>query len=159
MEARGISVDRQILSRLSGELAQRAAGLEDEIYALAGPEIQRCAPPSNWAKSCLEKWAFPAAKKTKSGPNTLRVLRFWKIWLPKDTNCPRKIVDWRQMTKLKSTYTDALPGYINDTTKRVHTSYAMASTSTGRLSSSDPNLQKHSGAHRRGSQDTNGICC
>ena len=83
---------------------------------------------------------LPGGKKTKSGQYATGA-QILEDLAAEGHELPRKIVDWRQMTKLKSTYTDALPGYINDTTKRVHTSYAMASTSTGRLSSSDPNLQ------------------
>ena len=139
MEARGISVDRQILSRLSGELAQRAAGLEDEIYALAGQKFN-VGSPKQLGEILFGEMGLPGGKKTKSGQYATGA-QILEDLAAEGHESPRKIVDWRQMTKLKSTYTDALPGYINDTTKRVHTSYAMASTSTGRLSSSDPNLQ------------------
>lgn len=139
MEARGISVDRQILSRLSGELAQRAAGLEDEIYALAGQKFN-VGSPKQLGEILFGEMGLPGGKKTKSGQYATGA-QILEDLAAEGHELPRKIVDWRQMTKLKSTYTDALPGYINDTTKRVHTSYAMASTSTGRLSSSDPNLQ------------------
>ena len=83
---------------------------------------------------------MPGGKKTKSGQYATGA-QVLEDLAAEGHELPRKIVDWRQLTKLKSTYTDALPGFINPTTKRVHTSYAMASTSTGRLSSSDPNLQ------------------
>ena len=65
----------------------------------------------------------------------------WKKWRRRATTIAKKVLDWRQLAKLRGTYTDALPGYINPKTGRVHTSYAMASTSTGRLASTDPNLQ------------------
>ena len=139
MEARGISVDRQILSRLSGELAQRAAGLEDEIYKLAGHKFN-VGSPKQLGEILFDEMALPGGKKTKSGQwaTGAQVL---EDLAAEGHDLPRKIVDWRQLSKLKSTYTDALPEFINPDTKRVHTSYAMASTSTGRLSSSDPNLQ------------------
>jgi len=139
MEARGISVDRQILSRLSGELAQSAAAIEDEIYQLAGERFN-IGSPKQLGDILFGKMGFPGGSKTKTGQwsTSAQVL---EDLAAAGHELPRKIVDWRQLTKLKSTYTDALPGYINRETGRVHTCYAMAATSTGRLSSSDPNLQ------------------
>ena len=139
MEARGIAVDRQILSRLSGELAQKAAGLEDEIQELAGTKFN-LASPRQLGEILFDQMGLPGGKKTKSGQysTTAQVLED----LAADGHeLPRLIVDWRQLTKLKSTYTDALPTFINPQTKRVHTSFSLASTTTGRLSSSDPNVQ------------------
>jgi DNA polymerase-1 len=139
MEQRGISVDRQILSRLSGELAQGAARLEDEIYQLAG-ETFTIGSPKQLGDILFGRMGLPGGTKTKTGQwsTTAQVL---EELAAEGYELPRKIVDWRQMTKLKSTYTDALPGYIHPDTKRVHTSYALAATTTGRLSSYEPNLQ------------------
>ncbi|MFC3723650.1 DNA polymerase I [Neoaquamicrobium sediminum] len=139
MEQRGISVDRQILSRLSGDFAQGAAALEDEIYQLAGERFT-VGSPKQLGDILFGKMGLPGGSKTKTGQwsTTAREL---EDLAAAGHELPRKIVDWRQLTKLKSTYTDALPGFINPQTKRVHTSYALASTTTGRLSSSDPNLQ------------------
>ncbi|MAZ14894.1 MAG: DNA polymerase I [Ahrensia sp.] len=139
MEARGISVDRQILSRLSGEFGQKAAGLEDEIQELAGEKFT-IGSPKQLGDILFGKMGLPGGTKTKSGQwsTTAQVL---EDLAAEGHELPRRIVDWRQLTKLKSTYTDALPGYINPETKRVHTSYSLAATTTGRLSSSEPNLQ------------------
>ena len=139
MEERGISVDRQVLSRLSGDLAQAAAAYEDEIYELAGEKFT-IGSPKQLGDILFGKMGLPGASKTKTGQwsTSAQVL---EDLAAEGHPLPRKIVDWRQLTKLKSTYTDALPGFVNAETKRVHTCYAMASTSTGRLSSSDPNLQ------------------
>ena len=86
------------------------------------------------------KMGLPGGKKTKTGAwsTDAQVL---EDLAAQGHELPRKILDWRQLTKLKSTYTDALPGYVNPKTGRVHTSYALAATTTGRLSSSEPNLQ------------------
>ncbi|GAA4126489.1 DNA polymerase I [Aminobacter aganoensis] len=139
MEQRGISVDRQILSRLSGELAQGAARLEDEINAIAGERFN-IGSPKQLGDLLFGRMGLPGGTKTKTGQwsTSAQVL---EDLAAEGHELPRKIVDWRQLTKLKSTYTDALPGFINPDTKRVHTSYALAATTTGRLSSSDPNLQ------------------
>ena len=139
MEARGIAVDRQILSRLSGELAQAAAGLEHEIHELAG-ETFNISSPKQMGEILFGKLGLSGGKKTKTGQYSTSV-QVLEDLAGEGHELPRKIIFWRQLTKLKSTYTDALPEYINPTTKRVHTSYSMASTSTGRLSSSEPNLQ------------------
>jgi len=139
MEARGISVDRQILSRLSGELAQRAAGLEDEIFKLTGHKFN-IGSPKQLGEILFGEMGLPGGKKTKTGQYATGA-QVLEDLASEGHELPRRIVDWRQLTKLKSTYTDALPGFINSQTGRVHTSYSMASTSTGRLSSSDPNLQ------------------
>lgn len=139
MESRGISVDRQILSRLSGELAQGAAGLEASIYELAGENFN-VGSPKQLGEILFGKMGLPGGSKTKTGQwsTSAQVL---EDLAAEGHALPRQIVDWRQLSKLKSTYTDALPNHIHPQTKRVHTSYAMASTTTGRLSSNDPNLQ------------------
>ncbi|MGV8939239.1 MAG: DNA polymerase I [Allorhizobium sp.] len=139
MEERGITVDRQILSRLSGELAQKAAAFEDEIYELAGERFN-IGSPKQLGDILFGKMGLAGGGKTKTGQwsTSAQVL---EDLAAEGLPLPRKIVDWRQLTKLKSTYTDALPGYIHPLTKRVHTSYSLASTTTGRLSSSEPNLQ------------------
>ncbi|WP_167484197.1 DNA polymerase I [Mesorhizobium tamadayense] len=139
MEQRGISVDRQILSRLSGELAQGAARVEEEIYGIVGERIN-IGSPKQLGDILFGRMGLPGGSKTKTGQwsTTAQLL---EDLAAEGHELPRKIVDWRQLTKLKSTYTDALPGFINPGTNRVHTSYALAATTTGRLSSSDPNLQ------------------
>jgi DNA polymerase-1 len=138
MERRGISIDRQVLSRLSGEFAQEQARLEDEIKTLAGEPINP-GSPKQIGDILFGKLGLPGGTKTKTGQwsTGARTLED----LAEQHELPRKILDWRQVSKLRSTYTEALPNYVNPTTHRVHTSYALAATSTGRLSSSEPNLQ------------------
>jgi DNA polymerase-1 len=140
MEARGIKVDRQILSRLSGTFAQKAAGLEAEIGELAGTRDFNPGSPKQLGEILFDKMGLPGGKKTRTGQWSTDA-RTLEDLAAEGHELPRRIVDWRQLTKLKSTYTDALPGYINPDTGRVHTSFALAATTTGRLSSSDPNLQ------------------
>ncbi|MEE4013271.1 DNA polymerase I [Roseibium sp. FZY0029] len=139
MEKRGISVDRQMLSRLSGEFAQGMAGKESEIYELAGENFN-IGSPKQLGDILFGKMGLPGGKKTKTGAwsTSAQVL---EDLAAEGHELPSRIVSWRQLSKLKSTYTDALPGYINPETGRVHTSYALAATTTGRLSSSEPNLQ------------------
>ncbi|SSC70587.1 unnamed protein product [Ciceribacter sp. T2.26MG-112.2] len=139
MEERGISIDRQILSRLSGELGQKAAAFEDEIYELAGERFN-IGSPKQLGDILFGRMGLPGGSKTKTGQwsTSAQVL---EDLAAEGAPLPRKIVDWRQLTKLKSTYTDALPGFVHPETKRVHTCYSLASTTTGRLSSSEPNLQ------------------
>jgi DNA polymerase-1 len=139
MERRGIAVDRQILSRLSGDFAQAAAALEDEIHQLAGERFN-IGSPKQLGDILFGKMGLAGATKTATGQWSTSA-RILEDLAAEGHDLPRRIVDWRQLTKLKSTYTDALPGFINRDTKRVHTCYSMASTSTGRLSSSEPNLQ------------------
>lgn len=139
MEGRGIAIDRQILSRLSGDFAQRMAAMEEEIQALAGERFN-LGSPKQLGDILFGKMGLPGAKKTATGQwsTTASVL---EELADQGYELPRKIVDWRQLAKLKSTYTDALPQYVNPVTKRVHTSFSLAATTTGRLSSSDPNIQ------------------
>jgi DNA polymerase-1 len=139
MEERGITIDRQILSRLSGELAQKAAALEDEIFQLAGEKFT-IGSPKQLGDILFGKMGLPGGAKTKTGQWSTSAQVLEEL-AAVGHELPRKIVDWRQLTKLKSTYTDALPGYVHPQTRRVHTSYSLASTTTGRLSSVEPNLQ------------------
>jgi len=139
MERRGISIDRQVLSRLSGEFAQRAGALEAEIQALAGESLNP-GSPKQLGDILFGKLGLPGGTKTKTGQWSTGA-RVLDELAEQGHPLPRKILDWRQVSKLKSTYTDALPSYVNPQTHRVHTSYALAATPTGRLSSSEPNLQ------------------
>ena len=139
MERRGISVDRQVLSRLSGDFAQGAAALEAEIQEMAGEEFN-IGSPRQLGDILFGKMGLPGGPKTKTGQWSTSAQVLEEL-AAEGHEFPRRIVEWRQLTKLKSTYTDALPGFINQETQRVHTFYALASTTTGRLSSSDPNLQ------------------
>jgi DNA polymerase-1 len=139
MERRGISIDREVLSRLSGEFAQRAGALEAEIQALAGEPLNP-GSPKQLGDILFGKLGLPGGTKTKTGQWSTGA-RVLDELAEQGHPLPRKVLDWRQVTKLKSTYTDALPGYVNARTHRVHTSYALAATPTGRLSSSEPNLQ------------------
>ena len=139
MERRGISVDRQVLSRLSGEFAQRAGGLEAEIQELAGEPVNP-GSPKQLGDILFGKMQLGGGKKTKTGAWSTSASVLEEL-AEEGHELPQKILDWRQVSKLKSTYTDALPGFVNPQTHRVHTNYALAATTTGRLSSSDPNLQ------------------
>jgi DNA polymerase-1 len=139
MEMRGVSVDRQILTRLSGDFAQSMAAMEAGIHEAAG-ESFNIGSPKQIGDILFGKLGLDGAKRTKTGAwatgaDVLEDLA------AAGHELPRRILDWRQLAKLKSTYTDALPGYIHPETRRVHTSYSLAATTTGRLASSEPNLQ------------------
>jgi DNA polymerase-1 len=139
MERRGISIDRQVLSRLSGEFAQKQGALEDEIKTLAGEPLNP-GSPKQIGDILFGKMGLPGGSKTKTGQWSTGARELEDL-AEQGHALPRKILDWRQVSKLRSTYTEALPTYVNPVTHRVHTSYALAATSTGRLSSSEPNLQ------------------
>ena len=139
MERAGIFVDRQILSHLSHDFSQTMARLEDEIATIAG-EPFNIASPKQLGEILFDKMAIPGGRKTKTGAWTTGADMLEEL-AAAGHQLPAKILEWRQVSKLKSTYTDALPEYINAETGRVHTSYALAATPTARLSSSDPNLQ------------------
>ena len=139
MEAAGILVDRQVLSRLSGEFAQKMAAMEDGIYEQAGERFN-IASPKQLGDILFDKMGLPGGKKTKTGAwgTGADVLEGPAA---EGHGLAHDVLAWRGLAKLKSTYTDALPEFINPETGRVHTSYSLAATTTGRLASSDPNLQ------------------
>ena len=139
MERRGISIDRQVLSRLSGEFAQTAARVEAELQELAGEPIN-VGSPKQIGDIIFGKMGIPGGVKTKTGAWSTSA-QILDDLAEQGHDFPKKILEWRQVSKLKSTYTDALPEYVNPQTHRVHTTYALAATTTGRLSSNEPNLQ------------------
>jgi DNA polymerase-1 len=139
MERRGISIDRQVLSRLSGEFAQTAARVEAEIQAIAGEPVN-VGSPKQIGDIIFGKMGIGGGTKTKTGAWSTSAQILDEL-AEQGHEFPRKILEWRQVSKLKSTYTDALPEYVHPQTHRVHTTYALAATTTGRLSSNEPNLQ------------------
>ena len=139
MENHGIKVDRTDLARLSSDFAQKMAGLEAEAYELAGTQFN-LGSPKQLGEILFDQMGLEGGKKTKTGA--------WQTGAgvlddlaAAGEKLPQTVLDWRHYSKLKSTYTDALVNQINPVTGRVHTSFSLASTTTGRLSSSDPNLQ------------------
>ncbi|MGJ5140512.1 DNA polymerase I [Bradyrhizobium oligotrophicum] len=139
MERRGISIDRQVLSRLSGDFAQTAARVEAELQELAGEPIN-VGSPKQIGDILFGKMGLSGGTKTKTGAWSTSASILDDL-AEQGNDFARKILEWRQVSKLKSTYTDALPTYVNPQTHRVHTTYALAATTTGRLSSNEPNLQ------------------
>ncbi len=139
MEERGIRIDRQILSRMSGDFAQTIARVEDEVHEVAGERFT-IGSPKQLADILFGKFGLPGARKTATGQWSTGARLLEDLAETSDHPLPRKVLEWRQLTKLKS-YTDALPTYVHPATGRVHTSYSLAATTTGRLSSTEPNLQ------------------
>ncbi len=139
MERAGVKVDKAVLARLSADFAQKMARYEEEIYEMAGERFN-IASPKQLGEILFDKQSLEGGRKTKTGAwstdaDTLEMLA------AQGHDLPQRVLDWRGLSKLKSTYTDTLPDHINPDTGRVHTSYSLASTSTGRLASTEPNLQ------------------
>ena len=139
MERAGITVDVDHLKRLSADFTVRLGGLEAEIHALAGREFN-VGSPKQLGEVLFEDLGLAGGKKGKTGAYATGADVLEGL-AAEGHDVAQRMLDWRQLAKLKSTYTDALVEQVNPETGRVHTSYAMAATSTGRLASSDPNLQ------------------
>jgi DNA polymerase I len=139
MECTGIKVDRAVLARLSGEFAAQMESLEKEIHALAGQPFT-IGSPQQLGDILFGKMGHKGGKKGKSGQYSTDVTVLEDL-AGQGVEIARKVLDWRQLAKLKSTYTDSLQEQINPKTGRVHTSYSLVGAQTGRLSSTDPNLQ------------------
>lgn len=139
MENHGIKVNRAVLARLSGDFAQKMAGLEAEATELSGQPFN-LGSPKQLGEILFDVMGLEGGKKTKTGAWQTGAGVLEEL-AKKGEKLPQTILNWRQYAKLKSTYSDALVAQINPTTGRVHTSFSLAATTTGRLSSSDPNLQ------------------
>jgi DNA polymerase-1 len=143
MERHGIKVDAAKLSQLSTEFAHQMGALEVEIHAAAGGAFT-IGSPKQLGDVLFERMGIKGGRKGKSGVYSTDVTELERIAADKDSpgkDIARQVLDWRQLSKLKSTYTDALQAQINPATGRVHTSYSLTGAQTGRLSSTDPNLQ------------------
>ncbi|MEM7296378.1 MAG: DNA polymerase I, partial [Pseudomonadota bacterium] len=138
MERTGVLVDRDTLSRMSNAFAQKMAGLEADIHELADENFN-VGSPKQLGEILFDKMSLPGGKKGKTGAYATGADILEDLATEHDL--PGRVLDWRQLSKLKSTYTDALQDHINPDTGRVHTSYSIAGANTGRLASTDPNLQ------------------
>ncbi len=142
MERHGVKVDRERLNQLSTEFSGQIAGLETEIHALAGGPFT-IGSPKQLGDVLFERLGLKGGRKGKSGVYSTDVTELERLQREKGpgSEVVAKVLDWRQLTKLKNTYTDALQQEINPATGRVHTSYSLTGAQTGRLSSTEPNLQ------------------
>ena len=139
MEARGVKVDREYLARLSKEFAEEIAALEKTIHETAGEEFT-IGSPAQLGVILFDKMGAKGGRKGKSGNYSTDVNELERL-AGEGMDIAKQVLEWRQLSKLKSTYTDALQEQIDPNTGRVHTSYSLAGAQTGRLSSTDPNLQ------------------
>ena len=139
MELTGISVNRKLLSEMSNSLGLRLSSLETEIYAEANQNFN-IGSPKQLGDILFKKMSLPGGKKSKNGSYSTGADVLETIAIS-GNKFAEKILEWRQMAKLKSTYTDALRDHINKDSNRVHTSYIISGAATGRLSSAEPNLQ------------------
>ena len=139
MELKGISINRDLLVEMSNSLAQKLSILEVEIHTLAGQKFN-IGSPKQLGDILFVSMGLAGGKKGKNGSYSTGAEILESIAATGNT-FSEKVLDWRQLAKLKSTYTDALREHINDRTQRVHTSYVISGASTGRLSSAEPNLQ------------------
>lgn len=139
MEMHGVKVNRDTLSRMSNAFSQKMAGLEAEIHTLAGKTFN-VGSPKQLGEILFEDLGFAGGKKGKTGAYATGADVLEEL-AALGHDLPARVLDWRQLSKLKSTYTDALQEHINPQTGRVHTSYVISGASTGRLASTDPNLQ------------------
>ena len=139
MERRGIKVDRDYLAKLSGTFAIEIAKLEGEVYEAAeGPFT--IGSPQQLGAVLFDRLGLKGGRKGKNGQYSTDVTELERL-AGEGVPVAKLVLDWRQLSKLKSTYTDALQAQINPDTKRVHTSYSLSGAQTGRLSSTEPNLQ------------------
>jgi DNA polymerase I len=145
MEMAGIEVDRDTLNRMSNAFAQKLVQLEEEIHGIAGDKFN-VGSPKQLGEILFDRLQLPGGEKGKTGAygtgaDILEDITTLEDSHPQGAQLAARILDWRQIAKLKSTYTDALQLAINPDTGRVHTSYSIAGANTGRLASTDPNLQ------------------
>jgi DNA polymerase-1 len=139
MEYVGVVIDPGLLRKLSNDFAQAMARLEKQIFKLVGEEFN-IGSPKQLGDILFGKFKLPGGRRTKTGAWSTDADVLEEV-AAQGHDAAKLVLDWRQLQKLRGTYTDALPSYINPRTNRVHTSYALASTSTGRLASTEPNLQ------------------
>ena len=137
METIGVAVDRELLAAMHGQMEARLSALTEELYALAGSRFNLNSP-KQLAEVLFQQLKLPVIKRTKTGPSTdSEVLQR----LAGSHPFPQKLIEYREISKLVSTYLEALPQLIDPQTGRLHTTFHQTGTATGRLSSSDPNLQ------------------
>ncbi|MCJ8138794.1 DNA polymerase I [Falsirhodobacter halotolerans] len=139
MEMTGVRVDRDVLSRMSNAFAQKMAMLEEEIHQLAGRSFN-VGSPKQLGEILFDELGLQGGQKGKTGAYGTGA-DILEDLAAEGHDLPARVLDWRQVSKLKSTYTDALQDHIHPDTHRVHTSYSIAGANTGRLASTDPNLQ------------------
>ena len=139
MEKHGISINESKLKELSEQFTNKISVIENSCFQIINEEIN-LGSPKQVGEILFEKLAIPGGKKTSTGSWSTNAEVLENL-ANEGYEFPQKLLEWRALSKLKTTYTDTLPTYLNKKTKRIHSSFAMATTSTGRLASSDPNLQ------------------